>query len=189
MRDENPATPSDQHAPGNPVDRALAGLLSDLRYPIAIVTATDGPSTAGCLVGLHKQTSINPMRVAVFLEHQNYTFEVATNAQALTVHYPSVGDHALAERFGSRTGPDADKFSNVDLIRTEDPSAVELKQLEQRWVGRIEDSLDCGDHTMFLLSPVRVRRAASFRQLSNVDVTDVEPGQPRRPANNRRDPD
>lgn len=161
--------------------QAIDSLLETLEYPMVIVTATDGSRTAGCLVGLHTQASIDPMRIAVFLEHENHTYEVAKDATDLAVHYLDRSQHALAERFGSETGPEAQKFDGVDILRSENPAAIELTEIGHRWIGRIEETVDCGDHTMFLLAPTRVHRAATYRPLTNQAVTDIDPGNSRSP--------
>lgn len=157
----------------------LAGSLDQLTTPMAIVTATAGSATAGCLVGLHTQCSIDPMRVAVGLSHDNHTFKVASEADALTVHYLERRHREIAVKFGSVTGDTTDKFEGIRLVRTNDPDALSIPDLPSRWIGIIDNTVDCGDHTMFILEPVSVATTDSFVQLSNIDLHGVQPGHPR----------
>lgn len=157
----------------------LERTLDNLVTPMTIVTATAESSTAGCLVGLHTQCSIDPMRVGVCISHANHTFEIASTAEALTVHYLEPQHRELAHRFGSETGDSTDKFAGLNLRRTSEPDAVELVDIPARWIGAVETSWDLGDHTMFVLSPRVVRRSWSFFQLSNTDLGEIEAGHPR----------
>jgi flavin reductase (DIM6/NTAB) family NADH-FMN oxidoreductase RutF len=161
--------------------KKLAESLDRLTTPMVAVTATAGSATAGCLVGLHTQCSIDPMRVAVALSHDNHTFRVASKADALAVHYLERAHRDLAVVLGSTTGDTSDKFDDVRLIRTRDPEAVELADVPSRWVGTVVDSLNCGDHTLFILGPVSVETTMSFSQLSNSELRGVHAGHPRSP--------
>lgn len=41
---------------------AFAGLMSSLDNPLTVVTTAEGHERAGCLVGFHAQSSIDPDR-------------------------------------------------------------------------------------------------------------------------------
>ncbi|HEV3001376.1 MAG TPA: flavin reductase, partial [Solirubrobacteraceae bacterium] len=62
---------------------AVHELVSDLDYPMFIVTATNGRERAGCLVGFATQTSIRPGRFLVCLSEKNRTYRVAGAAEFL----------------------------------------------------------------------------------------------------------
>lgn len=156
---------------------ALRAATGHLTTPLVVVTATDGDTTAGCVVGFHTQTSIEPLRFAVCLAHVNHTAAVASDAQALTVHYLEERHGDLAVRFGSETGDETEKFRDVSVYRTTDPETIELADVPFRWTGTIHQRVDCGDHTMYLLSPIGAHTPPSFRQLSNTDVH-IESGHP-----------
>src|SRR3712207_2418732 len=91
--------------------RVVHQLVSELDYPMFIVTVTDGTEHSGCLIGFATQCSINPPRFLVCLSDKNHTFRVAREAEVMVVHLVPASADGLAELFGSRTGDDVDKFS------------------------------------------------------------------------------
>src|SRR5512139_1340964 len=61
-------------------------LVSEIDYPMYIVTAAAGGELAGCLVGFTTQCSIDPPRFLACLSDKNRTFRVAQRAGMLVVH-------------------------------------------------------------------------------------------------------
>ncbi|MGN6412706.1 flavin reductase family protein [Flexivirga sp.] len=74
---------------------------------VIVTTALDG-ERAGCLVGFHTQSSMDPPRYCVWLSKANHTARVAQRASHLAVHAVPVGELALVQRFGSETGDAVD---------------------------------------------------------------------------------
>ncbi|HWG12106.1 MAG TPA: hypothetical protein VG268_02405, partial [Streptosporangiaceae bacterium] len=58
-------------------DDGFGTIASSLDAPLIIVTAADARERAGCLVGFHSQSSIEPMRYCVWLSKANFTYRVA----------------------------------------------------------------------------------------------------------------
>jgi flavin reductase (DIM6/NTAB) family NADH-FMN oxidoreductase RutF len=153
----------------------FADAVSDLEYPMFVVTAAAGDRRAGCLVGFAAQCSISPPRFMAWISHRNHTLAVARQAEVLGVHLLSADDHALAELFGSRCGEEVDKFAGVAWH--EGPGGVPLLDACTRWfVGRILDRFDSGDHDGFLLEPVEAGTGPWSGQLGFSAVQDLEPG-------------
>src|SRR5215208_8451384 len=75
---------------------AVHELISELDYPMFIVTAASGDERAGCLVGFATQCSIHPPRFLVCLSDKNRTFRVAQGADLLAVHFVPASAHGLA---------------------------------------------------------------------------------------------
>src|ERR1700722_1729493 len=92
-------------------DDAFHSLVSDLNYPMYIVTAAADGERAGCLVGFATQASIDPPRMLVLLSKANRTFQVALASDTLAVHFLSRANQGLAAVFGEETGDDVDKFA------------------------------------------------------------------------------
>ena len=127
-------------------------LVSDLDYPMFIVTATDGHEIAGCLVGFATQCSIDPPRVLVCLSDKNRTYRVAETADAMVVHLVPRGAEELAELFGSETGDAIDKFERCRW--RPGPRGIPVVEDCGNWfAGRVLDRMDAGDHVAFLLEP------------------------------------
>jgi flavin reductase (DIM6/NTAB) family NADH-FMN oxidoreductase RutF len=154
---------------------AFDELVGELDYPMLIVTAATGGDRSGCLVGFATQCSISPPRFAVYLSEKNRTLEVAIEAEALAVHFPSAEDADLAELFGGETDDEVDKFAAVEW--REGPAGVPLlTRCPNRFVGRVLDRYDSGDHVCFLLEPVEVDFAGEFRPFSFQRAKQIQPG-------------
>ncbi|HWC35379.1 MAG TPA: flavin reductase family protein [Mycobacteriales bacterium] len=152
-------------------------LVSDLDYPMYVVTACDGTHRAGCLVGFTTQASIDPPRLLVLLSKANETWRVASQAEVLGVHYLGVDNKHLAELFGEESGDWTDKFARCDWH--EGPSGTPLLSGVRGWVaGRVLERLDAGDHVAHLLEPVDAGIDTDGRPLTLQRVRDLDPGHP-----------
>lgn len=158
----------------------LAKLVADLDYPMYIVTAAARGERSGCLVGFGTQTSIHPERFLACISRKNHTLKVAAEADALAVHFLSdePRERGLAELFGGETGDETDKFA---LCKWHDGAAGAplLDDIPNRFVGRVLERLDLGDHVGFLLGPIEAVEAdADVHELGFQDTKDIEPGHP-----------
>lgn len=134
----------------------LDTFVTGLDTPMFVVTTVhpDTGERAGCLVGFASQTSIEPDRFAVWLSQHNHTYRVAVAARLLAVHGLAADQVDLAELFGTRTGDTYDKFAHCRW--SPGPSGVPILDDCPRWfVGEILDHAAWGNHTGFLLKPVR----------------------------------
>lgn len=149
---------------------------SGLRYPVFVVTTTDGTERAGCLVGYSTQTSIDPPRFLVCLSEANHTLRVAAGAELLAVHVLDRSEHPLAELFGGRTGDDGDKFTQCEW--SPGPGGVPLLDECPRYLlGRILDRVPLGDHVGHLLEPVAASDGLA-EPLTTQEASDIKPGHP-----------
>jgi flavin reductase (DIM6/NTAB) family NADH-FMN oxidoreductase RutF len=151
-------------------------VMASLDTPMCVVTTVAGGERAGCLVGFHAQCSIDPPQHAVWLSKANHTYRVAILAGHLGVHLLTEDDHDLAERFGTQSGDDIDKFEGLDLDTG--PEGVPLlARCPHRLVLRRVAVLDAGgDHVCFVTEPVEAASSGRFRPLRLAAVTDLVPG-------------
>jgi flavin reductase (DIM6/NTAB) family NADH-FMN oxidoreductase RutF len=126
--------------------------ISELDYPMFIVTATDGTERAGCLIGFATQCSIAPARFLVCLSDKNRTFRVARGAEVLVVHLVPEDAGELAELFGSETGDEVDKFARCSWSPGPDGTPV-LDDIPNWFAGRVLERHPVGDHCAYLLDP------------------------------------
>ncbi|MET7301037.1 flavin reductase family protein [Embleya sp. NPDC005575] len=178
-----PRTDSDSGL--DPGDRAdFDAFVAALDYPMFIVTAArpDTGERSGCLVGFATQCSIEPPRFLVCVSTLNHTHGVATAAPVLAVHAPDSRQHPLAALFGEETGDRMDKFAHCAW--TEGPAGVPLlTDCPRRFVGRVVDAVDLGDHTAIVLAPIEVPEHSDPTRtdlLTYADVQDLAPGHPER---------
>src|SRR6478736_5736908 len=93
--------------------------------PLAVVTTVAEDERAGCLVGFHAQSSIDPERYCIWLSKANHTYRVALRARHFAVH------------FGTQSGEDTDKFAGVSFTPDEygvpllddDPHRITLERI------------------------------------------------------------
>ena len=93
--------------------QAFDAIVADIETPMYVVTTAAGAERGGCLVGFASQCSIEPPRFCVWLSKLNHTYHLAQSAATLVVHLLRHGDQDLARRFGSETGDEVDKFTDI----------------------------------------------------------------------------
>jgi flavin reductase (DIM6/NTAB) family NADH-FMN oxidoreductase RutF len=157
------------------VKKTFEALVAELDYPMFVVTAADGQRRAGCLVGFATQCSIDPPRFLACISVRNHTYRVAREAGVLAVHFlPADAEH-LAQVFGGETGDEVDKFARCEW--TPGPGGVPLlERCRNRFVGRVLDRLDAGDHVAFLLEPVAAEKEHRGGQFPFHRAKRIEPG-------------
>jgi flavin reductase (DIM6/NTAB) family NADH-FMN oxidoreductase RutF len=154
---------------------AFEELVGELDYPMMIVTVAAGDERGGCLVGFTTQASIDPPRYAVCLSDKNRTYRIAADADHLGVHFLAADREDLAELFGSETGDEIDKLARTGW--KPGPHGVPLLDgCPNRFVGRILERLDGGDHCIFLLEPVFAEHERRERQFPFHRAKRIEPG-------------
>jgi flavin reductase (DIM6/NTAB) family NADH-FMN oxidoreductase RutF len=150
-------------------------LVADLDPAMLIVTVADGEEREGCLVGFGTACSVDPQRYIVCLSKRNRTYGVAVRTGAMAVHPVAADAGDLAELFGGETGDEVDKFARADW--REGPLGLPILERCESWfAGRTLDSLDAGDHVVFLLEPVAVQRGPVREFLRLREATRIEPG-------------
>jgi flavin reductase (DIM6/NTAB) family NADH-FMN oxidoreductase RutF len=150
-------------------------LVSELDYPMYVVTATNGEERAGCLVGFTTQCSINPPRFLVCLSDKNKTFRVARGADVLVVHLVPEDGEAIAELFGSQTGDEIDKFARCAWHPGPGGTPV-LDDCPNWFAGRILERMPVGDHVAHLLEPIAAHSDPSERPFTFHRAKRIKPG-------------
>ena len=172
---------------------AFADLVAADDGPMVVVTTAVGGERAGCLVGFHSQSSIDPERYSVWLSKANHTYRVATRADHLAVHFLTDADHPIAELFGGSSGDDVDKFERTATEPGPDGVPL-LADCPHRLVGRRVTLFDDGgDHVCVTLEVLSATTPGPFDPLRLSDVADLTPGHDAEerphPPTERADPD
>ena len=144
---------------------AFDTLMSSLDPGLAVVTAVAGDERAGCLVGFHAQSSIEPPRYCVWLSKANHTYRVALRSTHLGIHFLTSADLPVAELFGTRTGDDVDKFTLIDV--EDGPEGVPVlpacpHHLVVRRIALLDEG---GDHVCVVTEPVAVSGCGPYEPL------------------------
>jgi flavin reductase (DIM6/NTAB) family NADH-FMN oxidoreductase RutF len=157
-------------------DDGFGAIASSLDTPLIVVTAAEGQERAGCLVGFHTQSSIEPLRYCVWLSKANYTYRVALRSTHLAIHFLTSSDLSLAERFGTLTGDTVDKFAG--LRAGPGPGGVPVLEDCPHWLAARRTTLvdEGGDHVCMMTEPVAVHTGEPFGPLRLSQAAHLEPG-------------
>lgn len=155
---------------------AFDTLMASLDPPMVVVTTAVAGERAGCLVGFHAQSAIDPHRYCIWLSKANHTYRVALRATHLAVHFLTDDDLDVAERFGTLTGEDVDKFVGLDL--RPGPDGVPLldrcpHRLTLRRTVLVDEG---GDHVCLAAECLEAETNGSFEPMRLSQVTHLVPG-------------
>jgi len=150
-------------------------LVAQLDYPMFIATVATEHERAGCLIGFATQSSIRPPRFLAGISDKNRTFRVARGANSMAIHLVPERATELAELFGGETGDDLDKFERCEWHPG--PGGVPLlDDCPNRFVGRILERIDFGDHVGMVLEPTFAEADEESAQLGFHRARRIEPG-------------
>jgi flavin reductase (DIM6/NTAB) family NADH-FMN oxidoreductase RutF len=150
-------------------------LVAQLDYPMFIATVAAGGERSGCLIGFATQSSINPPRFLAGISDKNRTFRVAEGADSMAIHLVPEDATELAELFGGETGDEVDKFARCEW--REGPGGVPLLDgCPNRFVGRIVERIEFGDHVGMVLEPFFAEADEDSAQLGFHRAQRIDPG-------------
>jgi flavin reductase (DIM6/NTAB) family NADH-FMN oxidoreductase RutF len=155
---------------------AFDELMSALDTPLIVVTTAVGDERGGCLVGFHAQSGIDPERYCIWLSKANHTYRLALRTTHLGIHFLTVDDFALAERFGTLSGDDVDKFEGLSVEVGAGQTPL-LADARNRLVVRRVALLDEGaDHVCITTEPIAAETMGPFRPLRLSAAVNLVPG-------------
>ena len=151
-------------------------LMAAVDPPLIVVTTAAEDEQAGCLVGFHVQSSITPQHYCVWLSKANHTYRVGLRAKHFAVHFLTADDLEIAERFGTLTGEDTDKFEGLD-VEPDEHGVPLLKACPNRLSLERLSMLDDGsDHVCLTTRVLAARSAKSFEPLRVSRAVHLVPG-------------
>lgn len=155
---------------------AFDGLMAAANPALIIVTTAVEGDKAGCLVGFHAQSSIDPRRYSVWLSKANRTYAVASRATHVGIHFLTRSDLAIAELFGTRTGDEVDKFEGTPWAYSMEGVPM-LSALPRQFVGRRIDLIEpAADHACLIAEPIVAQCLGDFEPLRLSDADELQPG-------------
>ncbi|MGX7678559.1 flavin reductase family protein [Jatrophihabitans sp. DSM 45814] len=157
-------------------DDAFGSIMAALDSRLIVVTTAVDGERAGCLVGFHAQSSIDPERYCVWLSKANHTYRVALRSTHVALHFLAADDIALAETFGTQSGDDTDKFAGLQVQTG--PGGVPVIDGFPNWLvaKRIALLDEGGDHVCIVTEPVRAHSSGAFHPLLFSQTTHLTPG-------------
>ena len=154
---------------------AFEAIVGELEYPMFIVTARPADEPLGCLIGFATQASIDPPRFLAGISDKNRTHRVAAEADTMAIHLVPAGAGELAELFGGETGDELDKFERCSWRPGPDGVPL-LDDCPNRFVGRVLERVDFGDHTGLVLEPFFAEVEENEQQLGFHRAKRIDPG-------------
>jgi len=132
--------------------------LFNIGYGLYVVTTNDGKRDNGLVVNTVSQVTDNPKRVAVTVNKENYSYHVIKqtgkmNLNCLTESAP----FALFETFGFQSGRNADKFAEIEPLRSDNGLAFLPRDINAFLSLEVEETVDLGTHGMFICSITEAR--------------------------------
>jgi flavin reductase (DIM6/NTAB) family NADH-FMN oxidoreductase RutF len=156
-------------------EQTFQQLVAQLDYPMFIATVAADEDLAGCLIGFATQCSIHPPRFLAGVSDKNRTHRVAEGATSMAIHLVPEDASELAELFGGETGDELNKFERCSW--QPGPGGVPLLDgCPNRFVGRILERVDFGDHTGVVLEPFFAELEEREGQLKFHRARRIEPG-------------
>ena len=156
-------------------EQTFQRLVAQLDYPMFIATVAADGERAGCLIGFATQCSIHPPRFLAGISDKNRTYRVAEHAESMAIHLVPEDATELAELFGGETGDDLDKFERCDWRPGPDGVPL-LDGCPNRFVGRILERVDFGDHVGLVLEVSFAEEDEGSGQLGFHRARRIEPG-------------
>lgn len=143
---------------------------------MVIVTTVAEGERAGCLVGFHCQSGIDPERYSVWLSKANHTYRVALRARYFVVHFLSSDDYELAEWFGTQSGESTAKFAGLGVDEGPGGVPVLTDMPNQVIVERLTMVDDGSDHVCVSTRVLSARRSDDLEPLRLSQVTHLQAG-------------
>ena len=155
---------------------AFDSLMASLDGPMVVVTTAVAGERAGCLVGFHSQSAIDPQRYCLWLSKANHTYRLALRSSYLAVHFLSADDLDVAEHFGTLTGDDVDKFEGIATRAGTDGVPLLERCPHRMLVRRIALLDEGGDHVCLSAECIDAQTTGPFEPLRLSAVDHLQPG-------------
>ncbi len=158
----------------------MSGTLDDLMSSVdpalvVVTTAAEGVK-AGCVVGFHSQSSMDPEHYCVWLSKANQTYRVSLRASHLAVHFLRVEDLEIAKHFGTTTGEDTDKFADIEFKLDEYGVPLLAACPNRLQLERIALLDDGSDHVCLTAKVWSAQSGEPFDPLRLSNAIGLEPG-------------
>lgn len=144
----------------NTVNKNNLSALFNIGYGLYVVTSNDGRKDNGLIVNTVSQVTSTPNRIAVTINKHNYSHDVIKKSGKMNVNCLSVeAPFSVFEQFGFRSGRNADKFVNTEVLRS-DNGLVFLPQYINSFMSlQVAQYIDLDTHGMFIctLTEAQVR--------------------------------
>jgi flavin reductase (DIM6/NTAB) family NADH-FMN oxidoreductase RutF len=128
-------------------------VFRNLSYGVYIVSCSDNGRYTGCTVNSVMQITSNPAKIALSVNHDNYTNSCICNSKRFAISILSEKSLPLSiGMFGFRSGRDFDKFSQVPFRVIDDLPIID--DACGYLICEVVDKLETHSHTIFIADVV-----------------------------------
>ncbi len=132
--------------------------LNKIGYGLYVVTSNDGTKDNGLIVNTVTQLTDNPLRIAVSINKTNYSHHIIKQTGKMNVCCLSTdAPFKVFETFGFQSGRAADKFSDCEVLRSDNGLVFLPRYINAFMSLKVEDYVDLGTHGMFICSVTEAR--------------------------------
>ena len=132
--------------------------LFNIGYGLYVVTTNDGTRDNGLIVNTVSQVTNTPNRIAVTINKQNYSFHTIQKTGVLNVNCLDVSaPFSLFQRFGFQSGRTVDKFTGMEVLRSDNGLAFLPRYINSFMSLKVESYVDMDTHGMFICTVTEAR--------------------------------
>ena len=132
--------------------------LFKIGYGLYVVTSNDGKKDNGLIVNTVTQLTDNPNRVAVNINKANYYHHIIKQTGVMNVNCLSTeAPFSVFQNFGFQSGRTADKFANMETLRSDNGLVFLPKYINAFMSLKVEQYVDLDTHGMFICTVTEAR--------------------------------
>lgn len=132
--------------------------LFKIGYGLYVVTSSDGAKDNGAIINTVTQVTNTPNRIAVCINKANYTHDLIQKTGLMNINCLSVdAPFSVFERFGFQSGRTVDKFSGINVLRSDNGLVFLPKYINAMMSLKVESYVDLDTHGMFICTITEAR--------------------------------
>lgn len=132
--------------------------LFNIGYGLYVITSNDGKKDNGLIVNTVTQVTNSPNRIGVCINKQNYSHHIIKQTGIMNINCLSVdATFSLFERFGFQSGRNADKFIDIDILRSDNGLIFLPRYINSFMSLKVEQYVDLDTHGLFICSITEAR--------------------------------
>ena len=148
----------DYVAKSDKADKNDLTALFKIGYGLYVVTSNDGKKDNGLIVNTVTQLTDNPNRVAVNINKANYSHHIIKQTGVMNVNCLSTeAPFSVFQNFGFQSGRTADKFVNMETLRSDNGLVFLPKYINAFMSLKVEQYVDLDTHGMFICTVTEAR--------------------------------
>ena len=125
--------------------------LFNIGYGLYVITSNDGKKDNGLIVNTVCQVTNTPNRIAVTINKENYSHHVIQQTGKMNLNCLSVdAPFSVFENFGFKSGRVADKFNDIEILRSDNGLAFLPKYINSFMSLKVDEYIDLDTHGMFI---------------------------------------